>query len=32
MKMQEIRGRMMQLDFSWETSVRSYLELYASMR
>jgi starch synthase len=30
--LQEIRARMMQLDFSWETSVRSYLELYASMQ
>jgi starch synthase len=30
--LQEIRVRMMQLDFSWESSVRSYLELYASIR
>jgi starch synthase len=30
-KMQQIRSRMMQLDFSWEASVRTYLELYASM-
>ncbi len=27
-KVQDIRRRMMQLDFSWETSVRYYLELY----
>ncbi|HEY4061401.1 MAG TPA: glycogen synthase [Puia sp.] len=31
-KLQGIRSRMMQLDFSWEASVRSYLDLYASMR
>ena len=30
-KLREIRTRMMQLDFSWETSVRSYLDLYQSM-
>jgi len=30
--LQEIRSRMMQLDFSWESSVRSYLDLYASMQ
>jgi starch synthase len=30
--LQEIRARMMQLDFSWESSVRSYLELYESLR
>jgi len=29
-KMLEIRSRIPQLDFSWEASVRSYLELYAS--
>jgi starch synthase len=29
-KMQDIRRRVLQLDFSWEASVRSYLELYAS--
>jgi starch synthase len=27
--LKEIRRRMMQLDFSWETSVRAYLDLYA---
>jgi starch synthase len=27
-KVQEIRRRMMQLDFSWQTSVRHYLDLY----
>jgi starch synthase len=27
-KVQDIRRRVMQLDFSWETSVRYYLELY----
>ena len=26
--LREIRQRMMQLDFSWESSVRAYLELY----
>jgi starch synthase len=31
-KLREIRTRMMQLDFSWETSVRSYLDLYQSMQ
>jgi starch synthase len=30
--LQEIRARMMQLDFSWESSVRSYLALYESMQ
>ena len=30
-KLQEIRGRMMQLDFSWETSTRAYLDLYESV-
>ena len=28
---QDIRERMMQLDFSWETSVKQYLDLYESM-
>ena len=28
---QDIRERMMQLDFSWETSVKQYLQLYESM-
>jgi starch synthase len=27
----ELRGRMMRLDFSWETSVKHYLDLYASL-
>jgi len=30
-KMAEIRQRMMSLDFSWETSVRHYLDLYGSL-
>ncbi|HMH22768.1 MAG TPA: glycogen/starch synthase [Puia sp.] len=30
-KMQEIRSRMMRLDFSWESSVRYYLELYGTL-
>ena len=29
--MEEIREYMMQLDFSWETSVKQYLELYESL-
>jgi starch synthase len=29
--MQEIRQKMMQLDFSWEASVRAYLDLYEKM-
>jgi starch synthase len=29
--LQEIRQKMMQLDFSWEASVRAYLELYDKM-
>ncbi|HEX9513089.1 MAG TPA: glycogen synthase [Puia sp.] len=29
-KMKDIRRRVLQLDFSWEVSVRAYLELYAS--
>jgi starch synthase len=28
--LQEIRQRMMELDFSWEASVRAYLDLYES--
>ncbi|HEY4205159.1 MAG TPA: glycogen synthase [Puia sp.] len=31
-KMKEIRRKIMQLDFSWESSVRSYMELYGSLR
>jgi starch synthase len=30
--LQETRQKMMQLDFSWEASVRAYLELYDKMR
>jgi starch synthase len=30
-KMEEIRTQMMQLDFSWETSVKHYLDLYQSL-
>jgi len=30
-KMDEIRERMMKLDFSWETSVQRYLDLYESL-
>jgi starch synthase len=30
-KVQEIRRRMMQLDFSWQTSVRHYLDLYQGL-
>jgi len=30
-KVQEIRRRMMQLDFSWESSTKSYLELYEGL-
>jgi starch synthase len=29
--LKEIRQRMMQLDFSWETSVRAYLDLYGQV-
>ena len=29
-KVKEIRSRIMQLDFSWESSVRSYLDLYGA--
>jgi glycogen synthase len=28
---QDIRERMMQLDFSWETSVKQYIKLYESI-
>jgi len=31
-KMVEIRERMMKLDFSWETSVKQYLDLYESLQ
>ena len=31
-KMDEIRERMMKLDFSWETSVKQYLDLYESLQ
>lgn len=30
--MQDIRERMMQLDFSWETSVKQYIQLYESLQ
>jgi starch synthase len=30
--LREIRQKMMQLDFSWEASVRAYLDLYDKMR
>ena len=30
-KIEEIRGRMMEIDFSWETSVKHYLDLYESI-
>jgi len=30
-KMDDIRDTIMQLDFSWETSVKQYLDLYASL-
>ncbi|HVS98421.1 MAG TPA: glycogen synthase [Puia sp.] len=30
--LRDIRRRMMQLDFSWESSVRTYIALYESMR
>ena len=29
--MEEIRRRMMRLDFSWETSMQQYSDLYASL-
>jgi starch synthase len=31
-KIKEIRRQIMQLDFSWESSVRSYMQLYESMK
>jgi starch synthase len=31
-KMDEIRERMMQIDFSWESSVKQYLDLYESLQ
>ena len=31
-KIKEIRRHVMQLDFSWESSVRSYMQLYESMK
>jgi len=31
-KLKEIRQQIMQLDFSWESSVNSYLQLYSSMK
>ena len=31
-KLKEIRQQIMQLDFSWESSVQGYLQLYESMR
>jgi starch synthase len=31
-KLYEIRQRMMKLDFSWQSSVRAYLDLYEGMR
>ena len=30
-KLKEIRTTMMQLDFSWEASVKQYVELYQSL-
>jgi starch synthase len=30
-KVKEIRRTIMQLDFSWESSVKSYMQLYESM-
>jgi len=30
-KIDEIRGQIMQLDFSWEKSVQQYLDLYESL-
>ncbi len=29
--MEELRRKMMRLDFSWETSMQQYLDLYASL-
>lgn len=31
-KMNEVRERMMQIDFSWESSVQQYLDLYESLQ
>ena len=31
-KMKQIRRHMMQLDFSWETSVKRYIEVYQSLK
>ena len=31
LQMEELRRRMMRLDFSWETSMQQYLDLYASL-
>jgi len=31
-KMRQIRNQMMQLDFSWETSVKHYIEVYESVK
>ncbi len=31
-KIREIRQRMMQIDFSWETSVKQYLDIYESLK
>jgi starch synthase len=31
-KIKEIRQRMMQIDFSWETSVKQYLDIYQSLK
>jgi starch synthase len=31
-KVNDIRSRIMQLDFSWESSVRDYLDLYVALR
>jgi starch synthase len=31
-KIKEIRQRMMQIDFSWETSVKQYLDIYESLK
>jgi starch synthase len=30
-KLKEIRQQMMKLDFSWETSVKQYIDLYESL-
>jgi starch synthase len=31
-KLSNVRKQMMQLDFSWETSVRHYIDLYQSLK